>query len=120
MACRARGPCQRISNTRTLTHNVTADALALTLTLVLTRSHALNNVDLCVCLRPPITNTQKTTTTHRQTRVVGGAGIHRAVAGWVRRSKIPSSTKNLLEVTDGCGSPLLSADVRSLDDVIAF
>ena len=32
----------------------------------------------------------------------------------------PLATKNLLENTDGCGSLLLSADVRSLDDVIAF
>ena len=34
--------------------------------------------------------------------------------------KSPLATKNLLEDTDGCGSPLLSADVRSPDDVIAF
>ena len=32
----------------------------------------------------------------------------------------PLATKNLLGDTDGCGSPLLSADVRSSDDVIAF
>ena len=55
--------------------------------------------------------------------------------GWDRTSQLSATargrnkqtalaTKNLLEDTDGlpsrCGSPLLSADVRSSDDVIAF
>ena len=38
-----------------------------------------------------------------------------------RKSKqTPLATKILLEDTDGCGSPLPSADVRTSDDVIAF